>query len=284
MESRPTASIPCRDLGVGVGLRSAHYAEVLATRPAVDWFEATSENYMGVGDATGGYPLRVLEQVRQDYPVVLHGVSLSIGSVDPVNEDYLRRLGALVERVQPEWVSDHLCWTGVDGRNLHDLLPLPFTEETLRHLVPRIAYVQEKLKRKILLENVSSYVSFEHSEMTEWQFLAELAERADCGLLLDLNNVYVSGNNHGFDPGEFIRGIPAKRVGQLHLAGHSRQGDLLVDTHDAPVCDPVWELFAESRRLWGPISTLIEWDGKIPPLSELMAEAGRAQAIARQQT
>ncbi|MGE0614705.1 MAG: DUF692 domain-containing protein [Bacteriovoracia bacterium] len=271
-------------LQVGVGLRKDHYEHIFEHRPQVGWFEAISENFMGIHSApTGGRPLWTLERIRRDYPVVLHGVSLSIGSADPVDAAYLKRLADLYERVQPAWVSDHLCWTGVDGENLHDLLPLPFTREALDHVVTKVSQVQTALKRRILLENVSSYVTFPDSEMTEWEFLAEIARRSGCGILLDLNNVFVSAKNHGFSAKEFIQGIPTGSVGQFHLAGHSDRGSFLFDTHDHPVCDEVWALYREALKKFGPVPTLIEWDDRIPPFPELMREASKAETIWRTQ-
>ncbi len=259
-------------LGHGVGLRRPHHDTVLDGPAGVDWFEVISENFMQVG----GLARSILERVRERYPVVLHGVSLSIGSTDPLDEGYLDGLGALAREVEPAWVSDHLCWTGVGGRNAHDLLPLPFTEETLRHVVSRVKRVQERLKRRIALENVSSYVSWNLSEMPEAEFLARVAGEADCGILLDVNNVYVSAVNHGFDPGAYLRAIPAERVWQLHLAGHSRHGPLLLDTHDHPVPAPVWDLYEEALSLFGEISTLVEWDDDIPPFDVLKAQRDEA--------
>jgi hypothetical protein len=220
--------------------------------------------------------------VRRDFPVVLHGVSLSIAGTDPLDVAYLRRLRALVDRVAPAWVSDHLCWTGVSAHNLHDLLPLPWTEETLEHVVPRVLAVQDILGRRFVLENVSTYLSFSHSTMSEWEFLVELARRADCDLLLDVNNVYVSAYNHGFDAGTFLDSIPVERVAQIHLAGHTDYGTHLLDTHDAPVCDPVWELYRRARLRFGRVATLIEWDGNIPALERVEAEAQAARRIARE--
>jgi len=263
-------------LGFGLGLRSAHYHAILDTQPAVDWFEILSENYL----IPGGKPLHFLERVRAHYPVVMHGVSLSIGSTDPLDEDYLRDLKRLVEQVEPVWISDHLCWTGVHGRNLHDLLPLPYTEATARHVAERVTRVQERLGRQILLENVSSYLSYRDSDMTEWEFITRVCELADCLLLLDVNNVYVSAVNHGFRAEDFIAGIPAERVRQIHLAGHRDHGDYIVDTHDAPVSDPVWALYADTLARLGPVSTMIERDDRIPPLAELVAELGIARRIA----
>lgn len=259
--------------GCGVGLRTKHYEEILRDWPEMDWFEAISENYMD----SGGRPVKTLEAVRSRYPVALHGVSLSIGSIDPLNPVYLERLKKLVQRIDPFVVSDHLCWTGVEGSQLHDLLPLPFTEEALRHIVSRVQQVQETLGRRILLENVSSYVTYKHSVIPEWEFLAETARRSGCGILLDLNNVYVNANNHGFDPYDFLRGVPASKVGQFHLAGHTDMGGYLFDTHSGEVIDPVWKLYQKALELYGPVSTLIEWDEAIPEFSRLSAEARKAR-------
>lgn len=263
-------------LGFGLGLRPRHYEAILKSKPRVDWFEALSENYM----IPGGRPLSYLMRIRERYPVVLHGVSLSIGSTDPLDRAHLEGLGALAQRVQPEWISDHLCWTGVSGRNLHDLMPLPYTDEALHHVASRVRQVQDALGRRILLENVSSYVTYRDSAMSEWAFLSALASEADCDLLLDVNNIYVSAFNHGFDAIEFLDGIPAARVRQIHLAGHDNCGDLIIDTHDAPVIGPVWKLYAEALRRFGPVPTMIERDDKIPPLGTLVRELDRARAIA----
>jgi uncharacterized protein (UPF0276 family) len=227
----------------------------------------------------GGNPRRVLRAVREHYPVVMHGVSLSIGSTDPLDRRYLDQLAALAAEVEPAWVSDHLCWGSIDGMVAHDLLPLPFTEEALAHVVARVQQVQDHLGRRILLENVSSYLRFRHSAMPEWQFLAEVARRADCGILLDVNNVFVSAHNHRFDPAAYLAGLPAERVGQIHLAGHSRRGRLLIDTHDHPVPDPVWDLYRQAIALLGPRATLIEWDDRLPTLDRLLAESARARAV-----
>jgi uncharacterized protein (UPF0276 family) len=229
----------------------------------------------------GGRPLRYLERLREHYPLALHGVSLSIGSVDPLNLEYLKDVKELACKVEAMWVSDHLCWTGVNGTNLHDLLPLPYTQEAIEHVVSRISEVQERLGRRILLENVSSYLTYTHSEMTEWEFVTEIAERADCLLLLDINNVYVSAMNHSFDPKTYLRHIPIDRVQQFHLAGHRKAGDFLVDTHDQPVCEPVWKLYAFAIERFGLVSTMIERDSEIPSLSELLAELDNARRIAR---
>jgi len=265
-------------LGHGVGLRTQHYATVLDEQPRVDWFECISENFM----VEGGNPRRVLRQVRERHPVVLHGVSLSIGSVDPLDPKYLDQLAALARETEPAWVSDHLCWSSVGGNFSHDLLPLPYTEEALAHVAARVQKVQDKLKRQILIENVSSYVTFTQSTLTEWQFLAELCERADCGMLLDVNNVFVSAFNHGFDAREFIDGIPIGRVGQIHLAGHSDYGTHLLDTHDHSVCDGVWALYRRAVERFGRVSTLVEWDDQIPPFAEVLAESRKAAEIERE--
>lgn len=263
-------------LGHGIGLRTEHYAEVLATGPRVDWFEVISDNFM----VPGGNPRRVLRAVRERWPVVLHGVSLSLGGTDPLDARYLDELAALAAEVEPAIVSDHLCWGGHGGRYAHDLLPLPFTEEALAHVAERVLRVQDRLKRRILVENVSSYVAFACSTMTEPEFLTALADRADCGLLLDVNNVFVSAHNHGFDARAFIDAIPAGRVGQFHLAGHSRLGELLLDTHDHPVRDEVWQLYRHAVARFGAVPTLIEWDDKLPPLARLVDESLRAKAVA----
>jgi uncharacterized protein len=282
MTKQPTQPERSRPyLGFGLGLRPQHYADLLerpddAPDPRVDWFEIISENYM----SAGGRPLINLDRVRERYPMVMHGVSLSIGSVDPLDQDYLDSLKALAERVDPAWISDHLCWTGVDGVNLHDLLPLPYTEEALAHVVDRIGQVQDHLGRRIALENASTYVTFTHSEMSEWDFLAEMAKRADCDLLLDVNNIFVSGFNHGFDPIDFIEGLPAERIAQIHLAGHEHNETHIVDTHDAPVIEAVWSLYGEAISRLGPITTMIERDADIPPLADMEAELDRARAIA----
>jgi uncharacterized protein (UPF0276 family) len=269
-----------QNLGFGLGLRTVHYEDILATRPHVDWFEALSENYM----VPGGKPLYYLDRIRADYPVVLHGVSMSIGSSDPLDLEYLKELKALADRVEPVWMSDHLCWTGIATRNMHDLLPLPYTREAVNHVAGRISQVQEYLGRQILIENVSSYVNFEQSEMTEWEFLREIAERADCLLLFDVNNVYVSGFNHGFDPREYIDGLPRQRIQQIHLAGHTNCGTHIIDTHDAAIIDEVWKLYSYTIEAFGPISTMIERDDHIPELDVLVAELDQARALAAQAT
>lgn len=265
-------------LGCGVGLRNEHYDLIIREWPRMDWFEAVSENYMD----TGGRPLRILEEVRRHYPVALHGVSLSIGSVDPLDQHYLERLKALVDRIEPAIVSDHLCWTKVDEEQLHDLLPLPFTEEAIRHVAQRVEAVQGFLGRRILIENISTYVTYKHSVMSEWEFLAEVARRADCGILLDLNNIYVNAVNHGFDPYLYLEHIPGERIGQFHLAGHTDMGTYLFDTHSRPIIDQVWNLYRRALQRYGSVTTLIEWDEDIPEFSELAKEAAKARAIYRE--
>ena len=264
-----------KNLGFGLGLRPEHYDAILAERPPVDFFEALTENYL----VPGGKAPHYLQRIRADYPVVLHGVSLSIGSTQPLDPAYLKALKALARRIEPAWISDHLCWTGTDGINLHDLLPLPYTESALQHLVPRVQAVQDFMGARILVENVSSYLSYQSSEMTEWEFLTELSERADCLLLLDVNNVYVNSVNHRFDPNAFIEGVPIERVAQIHLAGHERQETFIIDTHDAPIIDPVWELYRRTCRRMGGVSAMIERDANIPPLHELLAELDIARGI-----
>ncbi len=262
-------------LGCGAGLRSQHYPEILKSRPAIGWFEAVTENFMD----SGGRPLATLEQVRRHYPVALHGVSLSIGSTDPLDREYLKRLKALAERIDPPIISDHLCWATVDGKNLHDLLPLPFTEEAITHVVNRVHQVQEFLGRTILLENVSSYLTYRHSVMPEWEFLAEVARRSGCGILLDLNNIYVNSVNHQFDPYVYLENIPADKVGQFHLAGHTDMGTFLFDTHSKPVISPVWDLYREALNRFGPVASLIEWDEDLPSFDRLMKEVKKAEEI-----
>jgi uncharacterized protein len=263
-------------LGFGLGLRPQHYREILETAPHVDWFEVISENYM----VPGGQPLRMLDRIAERYPLVMHGVSLSIASTAELDMDYLTQLKELARRIEPRWISDHLCWTGVHGVNLHDLLPVPYTEEALAHVSQRIARVQDHLGRRLVIENVSSYITYECSEMSEWDFVAELARRTDCLLLLDVNNVFVSGMNHDFDQRAFIESIPVDRVVQFHLAGHSEGETCLIDTHDQPVCEEVWTLYGKALKRFGAVSTMIERDDNIPPLAELVAELDTARAIA----
>jgi uncharacterized protein (UPF0276 family) len=266
-------------LGVGVGLRPPHYGEVLRRsaegRLGVDWLEAISENYM----IAGGRPLRILSQVRAAVPLVLHGVSLNLGSTDPQDAAYLDELAALAARFEPIWLSDHLCWTGVGGHNLHDLLPLPYTEEAVRHLARRIRRTQERLDRRIALENVSAYVAFADSSLPEWEFLSAVAEEADCGILLDVNNVLVSAHNFGFDAQRYVDAIDPARIFQIHLAGPSEHGPLLIDTHDHPVREEAWALYARLIERTGPVSTLVEWDANLPSFERLCQEAGRARSI-----
>ena len=262
-------------LGFGLGLRPDYYEEILATNPELDWLEIVTENYL----VPGGKPLYYLEKIRANYPIVMHGVSLSIGSTDPLDMGYLRQLKALVARVEPKWVSDHLCWTGVNGINAHDLLPIPYTAEAIKHIVSRIQQVQDFLGSSILIENVSSYLTYKQSEMTEWEFIHEIAKQAGCYILLDVNNVYVSSVNHQFNPLDYIDAMPAERVAQIHLAGHSNHGDYIIDTHDAPIIQPVWELYAATIRRLGKISTMIERDDNMPPLNELLTELNQAKEI-----
>ncbi len=264
---------------IGVGLRSPHYSYILENRPNISWFEAISENYMGIEGGTGGRPIAILEKIRDLYPIVLHGVSLSIGSTDDLNLSYLQRLKNLIEVSEPLWVSDHLCWTGVKGENLHDLLPLPYTEEALNLLTDKIIRAQDFLKRPLVFENVSAYLSFEHSEMPEWEFLSEIANRTSCGLLVDINNIYVSSVNQHFNPETYLRNLPKHAVKQFHLAGHSKSGECLIDTHDGPVTDKVWDLYSKATQIYGEIPTLIEWDDKIPEFSILQAEANHARQL-----
>lgn len=261
--------------GFGLGLRPSHYLEIQAERCKVDWFEILSENYM----VAGGKPLAMLDRIRQDYPMVMHGVSLSIGTEQGPSEAYLRELKTLMRRVEPLWVSDHLCWTGVHGHNLHDLFPLPYTDEAVRLVARNVRRVQDYLDRPLLLENVSSYVSFKADTLTEWEFVKAVAEESGSLILLDINNIYVSSINHGFDAQQYLQGIPRDRVQQIHLAGHSDHGDHIIDTHDHPVPDPVWSLYAEALRRFGPVATMIERDDNIPPLADLIAELDRARCI-----
>jgi uncharacterized protein (UPF0276 family) len=263
-------------LGFGLGLRPPHYQDVVQGEPRVDWWEVISENFL----VAGGNPRRVLHQVRERWPVVLHGVSLSIGSVDPVDDDYLARLAALADEIDPPIVSDHLCWSALGGHASHDLWPLPYTEEALALVVDKVGRVQDRLGRRILLENPSSYVTFVASQIPEAEFLAEVARRGDCGILLDVNNVYVSSTNHGWDPAAYLAAIPVERVGQIHLAGHSDHGTHLLDTHDHPVCDEVWALYGAARARFGDVSSMIERDDHIPALDELIDELDRARALA----
>lgn len=270
---RPRLGLP--DLGVGVGLRIPHYEAIFSSFPHIDWFEIISENFM----VRGGKPLANLDRILAHYPVIQHGVSLSIGSTDPLDFDYLRQLKNLLHHVRCPWVSDHLCFTNAGGVNSHDLLPLPYTEEALRHVASRARIVQDFLEVPFALENASSYLTYTSSAMTEWAFLSAIADEANCGILLDVNNIYVSSYNHGFDPSEYVAAVPAHRVVQIHLAGHTNYGKYIIDTHSDHVIDPVWDLYRQAIRRIGSVSTLIEWDDDIPPLETLLAEAERARQI-----
>jgi uncharacterized protein len=261
------------DLGVGVGLRTVHYAHILEQRPAVDWFEVISENYL----ETSGRPLEFLDAIAAHYPIVLHGVSLSIGSTDPLDRDYLRQLRELRDRVKARWVSDHLCWTGVAGKNSHDLLPLPYTEEALAHVVSRVKEVQDFLGAPLALENPSTYAELTGASMREWEFLGRLAELSDCAILLDVNNVYVSAKNHGFDPALYLEAMPFDRIIQLHVAGHTDHGTHIIDSHIGPVVHPVWELLALAHRRARGVPILLEWDAEIPSFEVVHREALRAR-------
>ncbi|MDX5371409.1 MAG: DUF692 domain-containing protein [Pseudomonadaceae bacterium] len=265
-------------LGFGLGLRSEYYQQILEQRPAVDWFEVISENYL----VDGGKALYFLDAIKEHYPLVMHGVSLSIGGAHALDLDYLRRLRKLTDRVRPQWVSDHLCWSRGNAHQLHDLLPLPYTEESLRHVAERVRVVQDILERPLVLENVSAYLQWKSSCMSESQFLARLSQMTGCELLLDVNNVYVSSRNQGFDPWQFILELPRERIRQIHLAGHSDYGQYLIDTHDAPIADPVWALYGRALSHLGPTATLIERDDHFPPLDELLAELEQARTLADQ--
>ena len=267
---------PAAALGHGIGLRTAHFAELLAAGPSrVGFFEVISENFF----EPGGRPWAVLDRVRRDLPVVLHGVSMGVGNASPVSREYLRRLRVLIDRVEPVWVSDHLCWGAYGGHHVHDLLPLPYTEEAVKHVAAQLIEVQELLGRRILLENVSSYVSYRASELSEAEFVCAVAEQADCGLLIDINNVYVSSHNHGFSAEAYLDQIPIERVGQFHLAGHTDYGDYLLDSHIGPIGAPVWALYRRAVERFGPVPTLVEWDEAIPSFSEVCDEAERAKRI-----
>lgn len=260
-------------LGFGIGLRTPHFRHILSEWPKVDWFEIISENFLD----SHGRPRYVLEQIAERYPIVMHGVSMSIGSTDPLNFDYLAKLRRLAENVNAVWVSDHVCWTGVNGVNTHDLLPIPYREETLRHLVERVRIVQDFLERPLVLENPSSYVEFTGSQMPEWEFLVRLTEDTGCGLLLDVNNVFVSAWNHDDNPLEYIDAIPPDRIVQMHLAGHTDCGTHRIDTHDGPVIDPVWELYRQAQGRTAGVSTLLEWDARIPDFDTVHNEALKAR-------
>jgi uncharacterized protein (UPF0276 family) len=264
------------NLGFGLGLRRDHYSTIISENPLVDWFEIVTENYL----VPGGKPHYFLDKIREKYPLVMHGVSMSIGSIDPLDMDYLKQVKALANKIQPHWISDHLCWTGINGKNIHDLLPIPYTEEAIQHVVARIQKVQDFLGQQILIENVSSYLTYQQSGMTEWDFITEISERADCFILLDVNNIYVSSINHEFDPLDYIKAIPKERVYQIHLAGHSNMGNYIIDTHDNDVVDEVWKLYASTLRLIGNVSTMIERDDNIPPLANLLNELQHARELA----
>ncbi|HBK3262456.1 TPA: DUF692 domain-containing protein [Legionella pneumophila] len=265
-------------LGFGLGLRTEHYDEVLTLSPPVDWFEIITENYL----VPGGKPLYYLDKIRESYPMVMHGVSLSLGSSDPINWDYLKQVNELSARIEPAWISDHLCWTGVNGLNMHDLLPLPYTREMIRHVVSRLTQIQDYLKRPLLIENVSSYLTYKQSDMTEWDFINEIVKQAGCYLLLDVNNMYVSAINHGFNAMDYLNAMPSEHVIQIHLAGHSNCGNYIIDTHDAPIIKPVWALYKKAIQRFGLVSTMIERDDNIPPLSELLIELEQAKTLAEQ--
>ena len=277
-QQRPAVSAASIPVRAGIGLRAPHHHEILAAAPAVGWLEAHSENYF----ADGGPAIAALERARERYPVSLHGVGLSLGSTDLLDVEHLRKLKALIARVEPGLVSEHLSWSSVNGRFLNDLLPLPYTEEALRHVCARVCEVQEHLNRQILVENISSYYLFAHSTIPEWEFVAAVAQRTGCGLLLDVNNIFVSATNHQFDPSRYLQAIPVQAVGEIHLAGHESNGELLVDTHSRPVCDAVWALYRHAIRRIGEVPTLIEWDNDLPELSVLVAEAHKADVIWRE--
>ncbi|MFW7379611.1 MAG: DUF692 domain-containing protein [Oligoflexus sp.] len=262
------------NLGYGLGLRATHYDDILQHQPAIDWFEALSENYL----ATEGRPRRKLLEISERYPIVLHGVSMSVGGSDPLNKDYLQRLKNLAKEVSAVWISDHLCWTGSNGINVHDLLPLPYHEESLKHVVQRVREVQDFLEQPILIENPSSYLAYSSSNISEWDFLKALSEEADCGLLLDINNIYVSAKNHGFDPFTYIDAIPPHKVGQYHLAGHTVKQKFILDSHIGPVPQGVWDLYRYTLKKIGQRSCMIEWDENIPELSVLIEEAERMKS------
>jgi uncharacterized protein (UPF0276 family) len=261
------------DYGIGIGLRVPHYQHILSEKPTVDWFEIISENFM----CDGGRPLKVLDQILEQYRVVQHGVSAYFGSAQPLNREHLRKLKRLVQRTQTPWLSDHLCWGSVDGRYTHDLLPMPYTMAAAKVTAAKIRQARDFLEVPIAVENVSSYAEFHVSEMTEWEFLTEVVERADCGILLDVNNIYVSSRNHGFNPFDYVDYVPAGRVAQFHIAGHSQFRKYVLDTHDHPVIDPVWKLYERALRRTGPTATLLEWDARIPAFEEVHNEALKAR-------
>ena len=268
--------IATRGTGFGLGLRTQHYADFLARKQSLDWLEIITDNYL----IDGGKPLAVLDSIRRDYPVAMHGVAMSIGAAQGVDVAYLQRVKALADRIEPLWVSDHLCWTGPGPEQLHDLYPLPYTDESARHVIAQIRRAQDVLGRRLVLENVSSYIRYRHDSASEWQFLAHIAQEADCLLLVDVNNIYVSSVNHGFDPLTYLHALPAHRVQQIHLAGHSDNGDHIIDTHDHPVPQPVWDLYAQACQRFGAVAAMIERDDHIPPLSELLDEMAIARRVA----
>jgi uncharacterized protein (UPF0276 family) len=261
--------------GFGLGLRPEHYGDFTAAPQAVDWLEILSDNYL----VPGGKPLHYLERIRRDYPLAMHGVAMNLGSCDRLDRVYLQDIKRLADRIAPAIISDHLCWTGVAGMRLHDLLPLPYTEEAIRHVSGRIREVQDFLGRRLTIENVSTYVEAQ-SPLMEWEFVSAIAEEADCDLLVDINNIYVSGRNHRFDPRQYLRALPPARVRQFHLAGHTDCGDYCIDTHDQPVCDAVWQLYRDAVRLFPDVPVMIERDDRIPPLVELVDELGHARNVA----
>lgn len=263
------------NLGIGIGLRIPHYDDIFNQQPNIDWFEIISENYM----VDAGKPLENLDKILERYPVVQHGVSLAIGSPAPLDFDYLKRLKALTRRTKTPWVSDHLCWGQIPGANFHDLLPLPYTKDVIDYVVERAKIVQDYLELPFALENLSSYVAFKQDEMTEWDFYGEIVERADIYMMLDVNNIYVSSRNHGFDPRTYYQNVPLDRVLQIHLAGHTDMGDYLLDTHNRPVCDEVWKLYGEIYPLTGGVSTLLEWDEDFLSFEDTWKEALKAKAF-----
>jgi uncharacterized protein (UPF0276 family) len=260
------------DYGIGIGLRIPHYRHILERKPVVDWFEIISENFM----CDGGRPLEVLDKILEQYRVVQHGVSMYFGSAEKLNRDHLTRLKALMKRTKTPWLSDHLCWGSVDGRYTHDLLPMPYTRAVAHHTASKIRQASDFLEVPICVENVSSYAEFHQSDMTEWEFLTEVAEKADCGILLDVNNIYVSSENHNFDPYDYLNNVPHHRVGQIHIAGHSKFKKYILDTHDHPVLDPVWKMYDYAIKRCGPTATLLEWDDRIPSFNEVHDEALKA--------
>ncbi|WP_250656242.1 DUF692 domain-containing protein [Alkalimarinus coralli] len=264
--------------GAGVGLRSIHYQTILETLPDIPWFEALTDNYMG----NGGLPLQYLEQIREHYPITFHGVGLSLGSLDPLDQGYIKKLKHLINRFKPQWVSDHLCWSSYDGIHGNDLFPMPYSEEALKHMANRIMQVQDALGQRIMVENVSSYVTYQSDEMTEWAFLAEVAKQADCDLLCDVNNIYVSAQNHQFDPLEYLEALPHERIREIHLAGYEDEGTHLLDTHGSAIHDPVWSLYKQVIEMIGPTATLVEWDTNIPSFDVLYSEAKKAAHILEQ--